>query len=49
MAGQPVYLLIFLIPSPKLEIVTLSGYSRANNDQENMEIKLWQSRVPVEQ
>jgi len=41
MAGRPDYLLIFLMPTPKLELVTLSGYSIANNDQENMEIKLW--------
>ena len=49
MAGRPVYLLTFLMPSPKLELVTLSGYSTANNDKENMEIKFWQSNVPVEQ
>jgi hypothetical protein len=49
MVGRPVYLLIFLMSSPKLELVTLPGYSIANNDQENMEIKLWQSNVPVEQ
>jgi hypothetical protein len=49
MAGRPVYLLIFFMPVPKLEVMTLSGYSIANNDQEIMEIKLWQSKVPVEQ
>jgi hypothetical protein len=37
------------MPSPKLELVTVSGDSIANNDQENMEIKLWQSKVSVEQ
>jgi hypothetical protein len=26
MAGRPVYLLIFLLPSPRLELLTLAGY-----------------------
>jgi len=47
MAGRPVYLLFFLMHSPRLELVTLSGYSITNNDKENMEIQLWQSKVPA--
>jgi len=27
MAGRPVYLLIFLTPSPRLELQTLAGYT----------------------
>jgi len=27
MPGRPVYLLIFLMPSPRLELRTLAGYS----------------------
>lgn len=49
MAGRPVYLLTFSIPSPRLELVTLACYSIAHNDQEDMEIELWQSKVPVKQ
>jgi hypothetical protein len=49
MAGRPMYLLIFWIPSPRLELLTLAGYSIAHNDQEDMEIELWQYKVPVKQ
>jgi hypothetical protein len=30
MAGRPVYLLIFLMPSPRFELRTLDGYSSYN-------------------
>jgi hypothetical protein len=36
-----------LMPSPRLELVTLVGYSLAYNDRENIKIELWQSKLPV--
>jgi len=30
MAGRPICLLIFLVPSPRLELRTLAGYSKYN-------------------
>ena len=32
MAGRPVYLLIFLMPGPRLELRTLAGYSRCDSE-----------------